>query len=117
MSTRKELEIDPKEMDFTDLFENDKQPLMNEGLIGLHEQQNKEAEVEPEPRHFIVKRMQQEFLCIEKGLSTFEDMDPNAQLLSKTMEACHKAFSPYNVILEEKQTIQGTLNWILKCIE
>ncbi|XP_036364351.1 tigger transposable element-derived protein 1-like [Octopus sinensis] len=116
----KELEMDLEEEDFTDLFEKDKQPLTDEDLIELHEQQNKEEkEVEPEPRHFTIKKMQQAFAYIEKGLSMFDDMDPNAQRFSKIMGACHEALAPYNVILEEKKkkTVQGTLNQFSKRVE
>ncbi|XP_036357784.1 tigger transposable element-derived protein 1-like [Octopus sinensis] len=114
----KELGMDLEEEDFTDLFENDKKPLMNEDLIELHEQQNKEEEVEPEPHHFTIKKMQQAFACIKNGLSMFENMDPNAQYFSKIMGTCHKALAPYIVILEKKKkTVQGTLNWSFKCIK
>ncbi|KAK7067774.1 hypothetical protein SK128_008348 [Halocaridina rubra] len=45
------------------------------------------------------------------------DMDPNAQRFSKVMGACHEAFAPYNVILEEKKkTVQGTLDQFFKPI-
>ncbi|XP_052823133.1 tigger transposable element-derived protein 1 isoform X2 [Octopus bimaculoides] len=115
----KELEKDLEEGYFTDLFEKDKQLLMNEDLIELHEQQNKEKEeVKHEPCHFTIKKMQQAFAYIKKNLSMFEDMDSNAQRFSKIMGACHKVFAPYNVILEkEKMTVSRTLNQFFKRIE
>ncbi|XP_014786766.1 tigger transposable element-derived protein 1-like [Octopus bimaculoides] len=115
VTTSKELEMDLEVGDFTDLFEKYKQPITNEYFIEFHVQQNKE--VEPEPRQFTIKKMQQAFAYIEKGLSMFEDMDPNAQRFSKIVGACHEAFTPYNVILEEKKTVQGTLNRFFKRIE
>ncbi|XP_014789558.1 tigger transposable element-derived protein 1-like [Octopus bimaculoides] len=116
-TSSKEVKIDLEEEDFTDLFEKDKQLLTNEDLIELHEQQSKEVEVEPEPRHFTIKKMQHAFAYIEKGLSMFGDLGPNSQRFSKIMEACHEAFDPYSVIFEEKKTVQGNLNLSFKRIE
>ncbi|XP_029641224.1 tigger transposable element-derived protein 1-like [Octopus sinensis] len=45
------------------------------------------------------------------------DMETNAQRFSKIMEACHEAFAPYNVTLEEKKTVQRTLSRSFKRIE
>ncbi|XP_029641881.1 tigger transposable element-derived protein 1-like [Octopus sinensis] len=47
VTTNKGLEMDLEEENFTDLFQKYKKPITNEHLIELHEQQNKEGEVEP----------------------------------------------------------------------
>ena len=42
----------------------------------------KKDEVKPEPCHFSLKKMQEAFAFIEKGLQIFEDMEPNGQHFS-----------------------------------
>lgn len=111
VTASRELEIDLEEEDFTDLFENEKHPHVNGEMIDFLEQQNKEEDVYHEPRHFIIKKMQQLFACIEKCFSKFEDMDTNLQPFSKMMVYCLEAVAPYNIILaEKKKTVQGSLN-------
>ena len=61
-----------------------------------------------------LKKMQEAFAFIEKGLQIYEDMDLNGQYPSKVMPACHKAFAPY-VILKKKNNnrVQGSLDQFL----
>lgn len=47
--------------------------------------------------------MRQAFAYIGRGRSLFEDLDPNAQRISKFMGASHEIFEPYNIISEEKK--------------
>ena len=49
--------------------------------------------VNPEPHHFSLKKMQETFAFIKKGLQIFEDIDPNGQNFPKVMHVCHKAFA------------------------
>ena len=117
----KELQMDLGEEDFTELFEKDIQPVTNEESMELHKQQNKgeEEQVKPKPCHFNIKKMQQAFAHIEKGLVMFADMDPNAQCFSKIIGACYETFTPYNIILEEKKSnvVQDTLDQFFPHIE
>ncbi|XP_029644134.1 CENPB DNA-binding domain-containing protein 1-like [Octopus sinensis] len=99
----------------------DKQPLTNEELMKLHEQQQQEEAQQPEPelRHFTINKMQQAFVYMEKSLTLFEEMDPNAERFAKIMGAVHDAYVPYRVILEDmkSKTIQGTLEKLLLYVE
>lgn len=102
-TTSEKLEMDFEEVDSMDLFEKDKQSLRNEGLIELHKQENKNENVELEPRNFTINKMQQTFSYMLKCIFIFEDMCPNAQSISKLTEAPYKDVAFYTAILEEKR--------------
>ena len=104
VTTIKELEMDLEEGNFIDLFEKDKQLLMNEDLTELMKEPKNKKVIKREPHHFSLKKIQEAFAFIEKGLHIFKNM----------MHGWHEAFAPY-VILEEnnKNTVQGILDQFL----
>ena len=67
---------------------------------------------ENEQRQFKIGKMQEGFTLLDKALSIFEDMDPDAPRFAQVMSAIHDAAAPYRIILEEKvkQVVQTTIH-------
>lgn len=85
LTMSKELEMDLEEEEyFIDLFEKDKQPLTDKDLIELNEQQKRKKK-KSSLGHvtFSLKKMQEAFAFIEKGIQIFEDMDQMVNTFQK----------------------------------
>lgn len=86
--------------DFIDLF-NKGQAAPDKDLIELNKQEKKKKEVKLEPCHSSLKKMQEVFAFIEKGLQIFEDIDQMVNTFQKLCTLVTELLLLYHVILEE----------------
>ena len=104
VSISTDLKMSLDEGDFTSLIMAEKQPLSEQDLAALDDQNREEQDLpEPQSRRFTEADLQKGFCHLSKCLAAFEAQDPNAERFSRVMRSVDELFMPYRAILRDKK--------------